>query len=378
MKPSFELPFVQILKKRMQDPSPLMQFVVGPRQVGKTTGVEQFLRTQTGPTHYVLAEGELGPDSTWLRLQWQKAQSQKSLLVIDEIQKVDHWAETLKSLWDHDKKNRQKTKCIFLGSSSLSLKKGMTESLAGRYELLRVPHWGWTETQAIAPHLSLEDYLQYGGYPGAYPFLNDPQRFRSYIRDSIVKNVIEKDIFLHQTIRKPALFKQCVEILAHYPAQEISYTKLLGQLQEGGNVEIIKNYIHLLSESFLFAPLPKYSAKPVIEKTSSPKILPLCPALIFALSDTPPVLGRLLEMAVGIELLQIADHLSYWHHGNYEIDFVAAIRGRRFAIEVKSGRKKHSKSLGFFLKKYPKIKPIIIDQDEFQRLCRQKERFFDS
>lgn len=373
------MPFVRELLDRLQEPHPLMQFIVGPRQVGKTTGVEQILSKYPGPTHYKLVEGELNTDTSWLRLQWQRAQGMgpTTLLVIDEVQKINNWAEALKSLWDESRKNKKIVRCIFLGSSSLNLQKGIHESLAGRYELTRVFHWDIINSRKLVPDLSVSDYLRFGGYPGSYQFLKKRERFQSYVRDAIVKNVIEKDILLNHTVKKPALFKQCAQLLASYPAQEISYTKLLGHLQESGNIELVKYYLQLLEGAYLFMGLQKYSPKATLKKSSSPKILPLCPALVEALVEEQISQGRLLEMAVGSKLYEISDQVYYWREGSYEVDYIVKINKKLYAVEVKSGRKKHSQSLEVFMRKNKKIPSVIVDEVEFERLSKQGRYFFN-
>ncbi len=372
--------FVDELLSRIQEKSPLMQFVVGPRQVGKTTGIEQLLKKYKKKYHYALVEGEFEHNGTWLRLQWQKARDlgPNSLLVIDEVQKVHDWAETLKSLWDISLKNKDHMKCIFLGSSSLNLQKGLNESLAGRFEVIHVHHWDFNESLKISPDLSLERFLEIGGYPKAYEYLKNPKRFKTYIKESLVRNIIEKDILLNNNIKKPELFKQTIELLSNYPSQEISYNKLLGQLQETGNVEIIKYYISVFESAFLVRSLQKYHAKATLTKASSPKILPTCGALVYALSVNPIEKGRLFEMAVGNELFGIVDQLYYWKEENFEVDFIALIDKRIFAIEVKSGRNKNSKSLNVFMKKFPNTTAIVIDQDQFLKLTAKKEKYFDN
>ncbi len=369
--------FVKIIENRMMEHHPLMQFVIGPRQVGKTTGVEMFLKKYKGPVIYELVEGDLNQNQSWLRLQWQKAISlgNDSLLVIDEIQKIDNWAEVIKSLWDSGRKKKLTLKCIFLGSSSLTLQKGLTESLLGRYELIQVFHWSYSESKKICKNLSFDQYCRLGGYPKSYDFLSDAKRVSSYIRESIVRNAIEKDILLNHTIKKPGLFKQTAEILAAYPSKEVSYTKLLGQLQEGGNVELIKHYLSLFEGTFLFKAIPKFVG--VKSKLSSPKILVLGQALIYALCPVEIDKGYLFENLVGAELLKWVDELFYWREGDYEVDFVARVNKTLYAIEVKSGRSKHSKSLNVFLAKYKNIKHLIIDESEYNRLCVERDKFFN-
>ncbi len=373
----FDRDFIKTLRERLGEPHPLMQFVVGPRQVGKTTGLESFLKTyRKGSYIYQLAEGEINAGSSWLRLQWQKAQAlgKNKLLVIDEIQKVDNWAEILKSLWDLSIKEKQNLKCIFLGSSSLKIQKGLTESLAGRFETIQVYHWNYLESKKIAPALTFSEYCKFGGYPKSYQFLTQPKRFHDYITNSIVKMVIENDILLNHTVKKPALFKQLTEVLAAYPAKEISYNKILGHIQESGNVEIVKYYLSLLEASFLFRPIHKYSGQK--SKLSTPKILSMSQAISYALCPVELDHGYLFENLVGAELCKHVEELFYWREGDYEVDFIVRLRKKLIAIEVKSGRTKHSQSLNVFNKRYPEIPVMIIDHDEYLRLCREKVDFF--
>lgn len=356
---------MDIIKQRLQEERPLMQFILGPRQVGKTTGIEAALKNYPSSVHYVLVEDEPIHNREWLKKEWWYANSlgEDTLLVLDEIHKVEGWAETIKYLWDETKKQKKKQKCVFLGSSSLNLFHGIRESLAGRFEMISVPHWDYSTSLKLKKDMTWEAFLRVGGYPGSYPFLSDPERWRSYVRSSIVENVLSKDILSINTVKKPALFRQLVELLAAYPAQEVSYTKLLGQLQESGNVEIIKHYLSLLEGAFLFHTLEKYSSKKILMKSSSPKIIPMCPALIEALA--PEVdMGRRFESYVGCQLIQLPGKVFYWREGSFEVDFVYKNeRGRIFAIEVKSGKKRHSASLTHFLAKVPKAQPLIIDKE---------------
>ena len=249
------LPFVKTLSRRFKEKNPLIQIVLGPRQVGKTIGVGQFLKGYKGLVHSTIAEESFGYSQLWLREQWQKASElgRNALFVVDEIQKIENWSETIKFLWDDSIRRREPMKCLLLGSSSLEIQRGLTESLAGRFEVIGVPHWDFAQSTALNK-MTFESYLRVGGYPGSYRFLKDETRWRYFIRESIVENVLNKDILAFNQIRKPALFRQAVELLFSYPAQTISYTKILGQLQDHGNVETVKNYIRLLEGAFLLMP----------------------------------------------------------------------------------------------------------------------------
>jgi len=277
MLPTFKRRFVSRLEERFLAENPLIQVLIGPRQVGKTTGVRQFLQRSQKPFCYANADDVLVSDRNWLLEQWQKALAlgDGALLVIDEIQKIPNWAESIKANWDAEP---GRLKVLLLGSSALQLHGGLKESLAGRFELTRVHHWSFAELREAFGY-DLTRYLTYGGYPGAVQFENDPDRWYAYMKESIVEAVIGKDILQNRKVANPALFRQAFEILCHYPAQEISYTKLLGQLQERGNTDLVKYYIELYGGAFLIYSLQKYSEKAWLARSSSPKMLPACPAL---------------------------------------------------------------------------------------------------
>jgi predicted AAA+ superfamily ATPase len=377
----YERSFVAQLEQRISAGQPLMQVLVGPRQVGKTTGVKQLLSRYSGAVHYANADDILNADRTWLMEQWQTAllQGKKTLLVIDEIQKVPNWSETVKSLWD---KSPQALRVILLGSSSQQLQKGLTESLAGRFELIRTYQWNYAELRSAFKY-DLNRYLTYGGYPGAVAYEADFDRWYSYLKDSIIEAVVGKDILLNRKVGNPALFRQAFEILCRYPAQEMSYTKLLGQLQDRGNTDLVKYYIELYSGAFLIHPLSKYSAKSYLTRGSSPKMLISCPAL-FTMHEGPQVLsetqkkGRIFENAVGIRLLQLPGDLYYWREKQKEVDFVYKYQGQLFAVEVKSGRNKLLAGLHTFLAQYPKAHPVIVTMDNFAVFSENPHNYLDT
>lgn len=378
MSTSYERAFVAQLEKRLRGKAPLIQVLAGPRQVGKTTGMRQLLARIPGNSHYANADDLLVTDRTWLLEQWQKALllGDGTLLVIDEIQKVFNGSEAIKSLWD---RQPYRLRVVLLGSSSLQIQSGLTESLAGRFELTRIYHWTFTELKDAFGY-DLERYLLYGGYPGAVVYENEYDRWYAYLKDAIVEAVIGKDILQNRKVANPALFRQAFEILCRYPAQEISYTKLLGQLQDKGNTDLVKYYLELYAGAFLVYSLEKYSAKGWLTRTSSPKILMACPALYTmtagqgALSD-PERRGRVFELAVGILLLQLPGELFYWREKNAEVDFVYRYQERLYAIEVKSGRRKSAKGLEAFMRHFPEAIPVVLTPDNFPMLSEDPKKF---
>jgi len=382
---TYQRPFVSDLASRLDETAPFIQVVIGPRQVGKTTGIQQLIAQQTRPAHYASADDLLAGDGQWLREQWQYARflGPSTLLAIDEIQKIPNWPETIKALWDSEARREpeERLRLVLLGSSAVQIQDGVTESLAGRFEVTRLGHWRFCELQAAFGY-DLERYLAFGGYPGAVALEGDRERWYAYLKEAIVETVIGKDILQFQRVGKPALFRQAFEILCHYPAQEISYTKLLGQLQDRGNTDLIKHYIGLYESAFMFHALAKYSTKAWRRRGSSPKLLPACPALYsmhqtHRAMDDPEQRGRVFELAVGAELAQQPGALYYWREGNAEVDFVYAHHEALYAIEVKSGRRKSRNGLTAFTQQVPGAIPIILTPDHFSAFSKDPIGFLE-
>ena len=374
----FQRPFVAQLAHRLDSMQPLIQVLTGPRQVGKTTGVRQLMAQCSYPQHYANADDVLVSDRSWLLEQWQQALllGEGALLVVDEIQKVVNWPETIKALWDAQP---GRLRVLLLGSSALQIQSGVTESLAGRFELLRVHHWTFAELHAAFGY-DLPRYLAFGGYPGAVVLEYDPDRWYAYMKDAIVEAVIGKDILQSRKVANPALFRQAFEILCAYPAQEISYTKLLGQLQDKGNTDLVKYYIELYGGAFLLHALQKYSPKTWLARSSSPKMLPACPALYSMVAGVDVMRsteqrGRAFELVVGAELMQLTGQVFYWRERNDEVDFVYQYRERLYAIEVKSGRKKSARGLDAFCAQEPKALRVIVTPENFAQFSAEPRDF---
>lgn len=356
----------QELKSRIEEPRRRIQVISGPRQVGKSTLVKQLFEEMKLPGYFVSADS-IGPeDGMWISEVWATARARMKadgaaeyVLVIDEVHKIANWSEAVKKEWDQDTFNDLALKVVLLGSSRLLLKDGLTESLAGRYELIRMPHWSFSEMRD-AFGLDLEHYIYFGGYPGGADYLADERRWRRYVKDSIVTPAIERDVLQTKTIYKPALMRQLFELGCGYSSEELSLNKMLGQLQDAGNVTTLAGYLNTLDESRLLCGLQKYASDNARKYNSVPKMMVYNTALLSVQSGmsfnsaftTPRVWGRWVESAVGAYLLNEADEydykLYYWRERDDEVDFVIDANGKLFAIEVKSGHRTGNQGLGVF------------------------------
>ena len=355
-----------------------MHVLAGPRQVGKSTLVRQVVQELTIPYSVEVADAVDTKDSDWIRRIWEGARTtmtlrgeQERLLVIDEIQKIDNWSEVVKREWDEDTRRHIQLKVVLLGSSRLLLKKGLTESLAGRFELIRLGHWSYHEMHE-AFGMTLDQFIYFGGYPGAAPLVEDEKRWRKYIKDSLVAPSIEKDVLMTSTIYKPALMKQLFELGCSYSAEMLSLTKLMGQLQDAGNVTTLAAYLELLDQCTLLKGLQKYAHDDARKRSSIPKYQVYNNALLTAykghsfLTDRidTQLWGRWVESAIGAHLIGSAEELDYqifyWRESSLEVDFILVNKGKVTAIEVKSGRRGMNSGLPAFAKAFHPHRSFVV------------------
>lgn len=373
----YRRPAAEIIAKRLKEKKCFIQVILGPRQVGKTTAIHQILKDISLPSHYAAADLPAPPETAWIARQWELARMKSTgdrpvVLVLDEIQKVAHWSSEVKRLWEEDKRLGNNIHVALLGSSSLLIQKGLDESMAGRFEIVRFPHWGWREMRDCFGW-PLDKFIYFGGYPASAALIKDENRWRQYIRDSLIETALSKDILLLTRVEKPVLLRQLFVLACEYGGQVLSYQKILGQLQDVGNTVTIAHYQRLLEAAFLIRGLLKWSGSQVRVRGSSPKWLPLNTALLTSLANrtykewrgNPADWGRLVEVAVGAHLVNSAVlegiDVYYWREGNNEVDFVLRRGNAITAIEVKSGlRHGGSRGLSVFKALYPAAKTLVI------------------
>lgn len=375
---------LSVLKTRMEEPRRFIQVLAGPRQVGKTTLVQQFVQQTNTPVLSVSADLVEPTNKEWIILQWETVRSKmriqqltEYILIIDEIQRINDWSAVVKREWDADTQQGINIKVILLGSSRLLLKDGLTESLFGRFELIRMTHWTFAEMRE-AFDFSLDEYIYFGGYPGGATLRSDENRWLDYMQHAIIEPGIEKDVLMTKRILKPALMRQLFEIGCSYSSEELSFTKVLGQLQDAGNVTTLSNYLYTLSEANLLGGLQKYAKDKARRYQSSPKFMVYNTALLSALHgkgfdaerESPERWGRWVESAVGAYLLNQAEiygyNVYYWRENNDEVDFVLENRNKDLlAIEVKSGHRIDNAGVHVFEQKFHPIHTFIVGSNAF-------------
>ena len=375
----FRRPQAAELARRLAEPRRFLQVVAGARQVGKTTLVQQVVEGAGLPVRFASADEPTLRGPEWIGQQWEAARSAAgkggAILVIDEVQKAQGWSESVKRHWDEDTRARRPIRVVLLGSAPLLVQQGLTESLAGRFEVLRLPHWSLAEMRA-AFGLSLEEFLYFGGYPGAAPLVREPERWRRYVLDALVETTIARDVLLLTRVDKPALLRRLFELGCQHSGQVLSYTKMLGRLHDAGNTTTLAHYLDLLGGAGLLTGLGKFSGGAARQRGSSPKLQVLNTALMTSQSrfsyeesrTEREFRGRLVESAVGAHLANAAAtgecEVSYWRDRNHEVDFVVHQGRKVVGIEVKSGRSRDAKAgLARFAESFRPTRTLLVGED---------------
>ena len=368
----------QVIKRRLEEPRRFIQVVMGPRQIGKSTVVKQVLKDLELPYQFFSADNVPASDRAWISNCWASTRAlihmgrhKSMILVIDEIQKIQNWSEVVKKEWDDDSFHDRDIKVLLLGSSRVLLEKGLSESLAGRFEEIRMSHWSFGEMQDCFG-FSLEQYVYYGGYPGAASLISEEDRFQQYIQSAIIDATINKDILMNTPISKPALLRQTFELGAAYSGSLLSLTKMVGSLQDAGNTSTLAGYLGLLNDSGLLVGLQKYSVDAARRKASIPKLQVYNNILMTIYSSMTleqavadrKAWGHIFESAVGAyivnEAFKYRFEVTYWRERDDEVDFVLKKNNSVVAIEVKGNAEKRTDGLDEFRRKFNPKNAFIV------------------
>ena len=409
---TYSRPLKATLLARLAEPPRRIQILAGPRQVGKTTLMRQIRSERHSDSmSYFAADESNRPMASldfnaneafafsnqsepltgnWLRAKWESAQllaarwhdknrdNQEAgsfVLVLDEIQKIPRWPDLVKGLWDQQATQASPMHVVLLGSSPLLMQKGLTESLAGRFEVIPMAHWSFEEMND-AFGFSLNDFVYFGGYPGSAPYIREESRWRDYIVRALIEPNVEKDILMMTRVDKPALLKQLFALGCAYSGQIVSLTKIKGQLNDAGNTTTLTGYLELLRQAGLMTGLYKHAANELRKRSSPPKFQVHNNALMSAMGTHSQQeaqtdrshWGRLVESTVGAHLVNtatIGTQIHYWREGATEVDFVIERGQSLAAIEVKSGNfKGQHQGLTEFIERHPHCRRWLVGGDE--------------
>lgn len=375
------------LKARLEESSPaLIQLLVGPRQVGKTTLLLEIASEWEGRAVYASADAPEAALPNWREGIWRRVEDlagegNAAVLLLDEVQSLPDWSLWLKSKFDETRRRGLAIRMVASGSSSLQLGEGARESMAGRFEKLTLSHWGagdLAKLAGISPEEAARRLVTHGGYPGAVVFWNDPTRWEAYVRDAIIEPAIGRDLLSLEKVRKPALLRQVFAVAAAYPAEIVSLEKIAGLLAEKGALETISHYLDLLNEAFLVTPLQKFSNSEIRRRKSPPKLIVRNNALLVAGGNKVPEpelepdrWGRWVENACLARAINDGLEVHFWREEPWDTDAVVTQGGERYLLEVKTGRysAEDLRGLGHAARKFPECRAMVLCDPGSERVA---------
>lgn len=378
---------VDVLLANLDEHEPLVQILVGPRQVGKTTAVEHLKKEWGANSHYASADSVVDEHGPWLEKQWQEALSQGegTLLILDEIQKVENWTELVKALWD--KTRKRGLRVVLLGSTSLNhcLTHSGRESLAGRFFPIYVPHWSYPETKE-AFGSSIEEFSLFGGYPKAMEFANDREKWIEYIGGSIINPIIDVDIFLQGNFKKIENLRRAFRVLCQEANVEINYTKLLQEIQQSGNTDIVKRYLEGYYDSFLLSQISLIDDNGNEDSRGTSKIMINCPAVFtFGRSSFEGVKKDRVRFhqAVASELKRIPNNsFGYWQKSEDTgmTYFIRTTDNKVFGIYIDQDGSRWSatKSYDQFRRTFKGARIVTVNPDNYDDLLEGQRAFLET
>lgn len=345
--------------------------LLGPRQVGKTTLLLGLMDKVPNAIYRAVDSPEAAMGGWW-EATWrnvlERAQRETAVIILDEIQYLDGWERLVKAKADELRRSRARVHLVVSGSSSLLVGRGLKETMAGRFEKLQLNHWSaadLVEAFHLEPEKAVEHLVRHGSYPGAFPLVDDLFRWRSYMRDSIVEPAIGRDILMLEPVRRPALLRQLFFLCLEYPARIMALHKLAGQIQDKGALETLAHYLQVLEQAFLVAGLPKFSARPIRQRSSPPKLVVLNNGLLAAVRSVEPAAqdwGNRVENACLAHAINGGQEVCYWREEPHEVDGIFSGSWGKWAVEIKTGNFVMRDLAGLleFCRRYPEFKPLVL------------------
>ena len=342
-----------------------MVFLMGPRQVGKTTLSFSFLNKSENGYYYTWDRLDHrlimldGPEAIAKQSGLANVTELKPILVFDEIHKYKRWKLLLKGFFDTFEK---RVKIIVTGSAKLDIYKKGGDSLMGRYFYYRIHPLSVAEivdTTLIESDIRLspkqinkvdwEALISHGGFPEPFTQRNFDftRRWQKTRKDQLIK----EDIRDETKIQEIALIEILAELLKHQAAQSMEYASLAKKI--GASIETVKRWIEVLKSFYYCFSLQPWSKNVTRSLIKEPKIY----LLDWSIVEEE---GHRLENLMACHLLKaihfwndrgIGDYNLYYlrNKEKQEVDFVVVKNGSPwFLVEVKTSDTNLSPSLNYF------------------------------
>lgn len=382
-----------------------ISLIVGPRQVGKTTLMEEIkghLEARGARTLFLNLDYEAdkvhfeSQDSLLKRLELEFGHK-KGVVFIDEIQRKENAGLFLKGLYDKG----LPYKFVVSGSGSLELKEKIHESLAGRKRVFELNPVNFNEfvdyktgyqysnrmeeycsvQKAEALNL-LKEYLHFGGYPRI--ILEAELAEKQKLMNEIFRSYMEKDIAYLLKVDRVDAFIRLIKLLASQTGQIVNYSEIAKQI--GISVPTLKNYLWYAEKTFVIRIITPFFSNKGKEIVKSPVVYFYDLGLrnfslnyFGNLSDLAHF-GFVFQNFVANRLSETIQHgaqsLHFWRTiDRAEVDFVINKGNKVVPVEVKYKTLKKpeiTRSLRSFIEKHKPADAMIIN------LSLETETFVDS
>ncbi len=338
-----------------------MAFLVGPRQVGKTTVARSF---QDEPFYFTWDNEEHrrlildGPGAVAEKIGLHKS----PVIIFDEIHKYPHWKTFIKGFYDTFA-DYSAMQIIVTGSARLDIYRKGGDSLMGRYFLYRMHPFTVAEllhptttSKLITPPSQLSDekwqrLLKFGGFP--QPFLRGNTRFYNRWKRTRLAQIFHEDIYDIAKIQEIRLVEILAELIAQQAGQLTSYASLARRIR--ASQDSIRRWLGVMESLYYCFSIRPYHVNVARSLRKEPK---------YYLWDWAMVTdqGARYENMIASHLLKAVHHWTDIGLGDYElfflrtkdkreIDFLVS-RNKKpwFLVEVKSSDTKLSQNLAYFQK----------------------------
>ena len=357
--------------------------VLGARQVGKTTLLEQLSKSAERP---LMLNCDNADDRALLShgstTSLASLSGNADFVLIDEAQMVESLGLTLTMLADTIGK---RTQVVATGSSALELANGIFESAAGRVFEYRLYPLSFGELAALPADVRserrlLESRLVFGAYPEVVTSPGDARR----ILEAIVNGALYKDVLTFGGIRKSDVLMRLVQCLALQMGSEVSYGEL--GAMTGINKATVESYIDLLEKTFVVFRLPSLARNARNEIRKGRKIYFWDNGIRNAVigNFVPPALRQdigalwenylVSERRKALAYAQSSSRSYFWRTtAQSEIDYVEELDGRFAACEFKWNERRHVRKPVAFASAYPDSAWDVISPENYTDFLRRQK-----
>lgn len=334
----FERTHVQALLSRLSLPSPAVQAVVGPRQVGKSTLIRQVLEKLEAPTVFLSCKSVQYRQTGWIHKEWEIARLLAKhhghcVIAVDDAQRLPGWAPLLCQLHKEDLEQQRDIRIVITGSSELELLQQLKDKFPQSHEVIRAGYWTYPEMRC-AFNWGIEQYLFYGGLPRSGDEPSDDETWLNWIRELMFDNLLKEDVKAVAPAQNHEAIFDYFKVSSVHSGNIMSYAQLAQKLPFTVKPTTLANYQKVLSRAGISNGLARIQDGGEISRSGSPKLQLSSNAWLTGMMNSRfdklrsqgVIWKQVFKSAVGAHLLNFAQEnaysVHYWFDRQHRVDFV--------------------------------------------------------